>query len=63
MLIEVGNQVPAIPLGEDVFNVGTVPPEHKGPTVGKFGLTIGFTFTVIETGVEETHCPLVGVKV
>jgi hypothetical protein len=62
LLIEVGNQDPTIPLGEDVFNIGTVPPEHKGPTVGKFGLTIGLTVTVMLTGVAETHCPLVGVK-
>jgi len=57
-----GLQVPTIPFGEVVANVGTVLPEQiaKGVT-SKLGtmLLVIVTFKVT----DEAHCPALGVKI
>ena len=61
MLITAGLQVPVIPFGEVVANVGTVLPEHmvNGVTL-KFGVMLLVTVTFKVT--DEAHCPEFGVK-
>jgi len=56
-----GLQVPTIPFGEVVANVGTVLPEQivRGVTL-KFGVMLFVTVTFKVT--DEAHCPAFGVK-
>jgi len=56
-----GLQVPTIPFGEVVANVGTVLPEQmvNGVTL-KFGVMLLVTATFKVT--DEAHCPELGVK-
>ena len=56
-----GLQVPTIPFGEVVANVGTVLPEQmvKGVML-KFGVMLFVTVTFKVT--DEAHCPEFGVK-
>ena len=56
-----GLQVPVIPFGEVVANVGTVLPEQnvKGVTL-KFGVMLFVTVTFKVT--DEAHCPAFGEK-
>ena len=56
-----GFQVPVIPFGEVVANVGTEFPEHtlKGVT-SKFGVMLFVMVTFKVT--DEAHCPAFGVN-
>ena len=56
-----GFQVPTIPFGEVVANVGTVLPEQivRGVT-SKFGVMLFVTVTFKVT--DDAHCPVFGVK-
>ena len=47
MLITDGDQVPEIPLGEVVANIGAGDPEHKAGIAAKFGVTFGTIFIVV----------------
>jgi len=61
LLTTAGFQVPTIPFGEVVANVGTVLPEQmvKGVTL-KFGVMLLVTVTFKVT--DEAHSPAFGVK-
>jgi hypothetical protein len=60
LLIVAGLQVPEMPLGEVVFKVGTVAPEHKLNVGVKLGVMEEATVTTILAVVA--HCPAVGVN-
>ena len=59
-----GDQVPVMPFGETVDNVGIgVVPEQIGGIAAKFGVTFGSTLIVAVIVPGLTHCPAVGTKV
>ena len=55
-----GNQLPEIPLGEIVLNVGGITPLHKSKVIGKSGTTMLFIVTTKVIG--EAHWPELGVN-
>ena len=57
-----GFHVPVIPLGDTFAKAGAAVPEQNGGTAGKFGIRVGLTTILIDTG-PVTHCPAFGVKV
>lgn len=63
MLIVAGLQVPAKPSMEVAGSAGGVVPAQNGAMGLNVGTTFCTTFTVMVTGVAETHCPAVGTNV
>ncbi|MET3886021.1 hypothetical protein [Niastella sp. OAS944] len=61
VLSKAGDQVPGIPLLDEVGNGERVAPEHIGATAVNVGVTVGLT--VIVNVVVVAHCPALGVKV
>lgn len=61
VLLNVGDQVPLMPLLDNVGKDDKGSPEQIGPTALNVGVTLGFTVMTIV--VVVAHCPVVGVKV
>jgi hypothetical protein len=60
LLITAGFQLPTIPFGEVLFNVGAADPVQIANVVAKSGTTLLVTVTAKVTG--DVHCPAFGVN-